>query len=237
MQIAIGSIVAPAVLVALVLLVIVPWWLALLVGLAAAVGAWWWARSAEARVLDALEARPIDSTRHARLVNLAEGLALQAGVTVPELRIVESSASNAMVIGRDEARAALVVTSGLFDRLDRVELEAVIAQLLAQLRAADTAPRTAAFAHLAPLARLSGGLYGSIIDRVVDPDRRFRNDAVGVSITRFPPGLVAAYEKLDGGATMESCPAAAEHLWMVAPRVGSSTHPSTSIRIAALREL
>ncbi|NOX31720.1 MAG: hypothetical protein GXP35_16995, partial [Actinobacteria bacterium] len=125
-----------------------------------------------------------------------------------------------------------------YDGLNRVELEACLAQLLAQLRAADTAPRTAAVAYLAPLAAISAGAYGRVIERVVDADRRFRNDASGVSITRFPPGLVGALDKASkGSARPAQSPLVMEHLWMVAPRPGSQSHPLTETRIAALREL
>ncbi len=237
--IALAASIVPALVVAVVALVLFPWWLAIIA--AVVVGTAIFAlgsRDAEGRMTKRLGATPIDPARHARLVNLVEGLSLQAGVQEPKLYVVEDEAVNALVLGRDGARAVIVVTSGLYDVLDRVELEASLAQLLAQLRAGDTAPRTAAVAYLSPLAAISAGAYGRVIERIVDPDRRFRNDAAGVSITRFPPGLVGALDKASkGSAQPAQSPSAMEHLWMVAPRQGSQTHPLTETRIAALREL
>ncbi len=230
------AVVAPALLVGVILLIIVPWWLAIVVAVAVGALLWWRARSAEVRLLTELAAAPADATRHARLINLADGLSVQAGVRVPALHVGVSSSANALALGRDERASAVIVTTGLLDRLGRVELEGVLAQLLVQLRSADTEVRTSVFAHAAPLASIASGLYGKLVDRVVEPDRRFRNDAAGVSVTRFPPGLVAAYEALDGHTTMAG-PVAAAHLWMLAPGENSPSHPATAARIAALREL
>ena len=235
-RIAVVAIAVPALLIGLIALVVAPWWLALILAVLVAVFMWWRASSAESKLLTAVGAKPADPKRHARLVNLADGLAVQAGVRVPELMVVESDVANAMAVGRDERSAAVVVTSGLLDRLGRVELEGVLAQLFAELRSGDVELRTATYAHGAPLAAAAQGLYAKLIDRAVDPDRRFRNDAAGVAITRFPPGLVAAYEALDGHAGAPG-PTAAAHLWMIAPVPQSPSHPATATRIAALREL
>ena len=151
-RIAVVAIAVPALLIGLIALVVAPWWLALILAVLVAAFMWWRASSAESKLLTAVGAKPADPKRHARLVNLADGLAVQAGVRVPELMVVDSDVANAMAVGRDERSAAVVVTSGLLDRLGRVELEGVLAQLFAELRSGDVELRTATYAHGAPLA-------------------------------------------------------------------------------------
>ena len=237
--IALVASVLPAVVVLIIGVLVVPWYVAVVVALAVG-GLLWWRRSstAEARILAAVGAVPVDERVHARLRNLVEGLCIQAGVKEPALFVIDDGAINALVVGRDEAHASIAVTRGAFEQLNRVELEGVLAQLLAQIRAGDTAPRTAAVAHLGWIAKLSSPWYLRLIDRVVDVDRRFRNDATGVSITRYPPGLARALEKTAAlTAEPATAPGSVAHLWMVAPRPSSLSHPPTETRIEALGEL
>jgi Zn-dependent protease with chaperone function len=63
-----------------------------------------------------------------RLVNVVEEMALAAGVPVPEIYILEQEAAiNAFAAGRTPADAAITVTRGALERLDRAELQGVIA--------------------------------------------------------------------------------------------------------------
>ena len=61
-------------------------------------------------------------------------------------------------------------------------------------------------------------------------------DASGVAITRYPPGLAAALEKLRAdGASVRAGSAATSHLWVVPP--DPTLQPPLEERIEALREL
>ncbi|MGD9798090.1 MAG: M48 family metalloprotease, partial [Acidimicrobiia bacterium] len=91
-------------------------------GLAAA---WAWA-GAEARVLRVLGARPVGATEEPGLHNLTEALCAVAGLPKPGLHVVDDEALNALAVGRDPRRAALVVTTGLLASLERIELEGVL---------------------------------------------------------------------------------------------------------------
>jgi Zn-dependent protease with chaperone function len=63
-----------------------------------------------------------------RLVNVVEEMALAAGVPVPEIYILEQEAGiNAFAAGTTPADAAITVTRGAVERLDRAELQGVIA--------------------------------------------------------------------------------------------------------------
>ncbi|HUV04497.1 MAG TPA: M48 family metallopeptidase [Armatimonadota bacterium] len=85
-------------------------------------------------VLAMSRARPATRDEHAHLVNSVEGLALAAGIPAPRIYVIDDSAPNAFATGRDPERAVICVTTGLMDKLNRVELEGVIGHEMAHIR-------------------------------------------------------------------------------------------------------
>lgn len=77
-------------------------------------------------VLSMSQARPVTKGEEPYLWNTVEGLSIAAGIPVPRLYIIEDSAPNAFATGRDPQHAAIAVTRGLLDKLNRLELEGVI---------------------------------------------------------------------------------------------------------------
>ncbi len=74
-----------------------------------------------------------------RLVRVVEEMAVAAGLTPPAVYVLESQqALNAFAAGRDSDDAAIAVTRGLLDGLDRDELQAVVAHELSHIDNADT---------------------------------------------------------------------------------------------------
>src|SRR5215207_4957132 len=61
------------------------------------------------------------------LFNVVEEMAIAAGLPMPKIYIIEDSAPNAFATGRDPEHASVAVTSGLLEKLDRDELQGVIA--------------------------------------------------------------------------------------------------------------
>jgi heat shock protein HtpX len=170
-------------------------------------------------------AEPADPERWPRYHNLVEGLCHAAGLPVPRLYVVDSDAANAFAVGRDPERAALVVTRGLLTGLNRVELEGVLAHELNHVWSWG--------ARLATIGVALGRLPGLL--RLAAPTRReFDADEAGARLTRYPPGLVSALRKLEGGAPPPGEPVL-RHLWIVAP--DDRTRPAVAERIAALQEL
>jgi len=92
---------------------------------------------ADAIVIASTGARPADRAAYERYHNIAEGLCLAAGLPKPRLYVVASPALNAFATGRDPDHAAIAITTGLWEALDRRELEAVIAHELAHVRNLD----------------------------------------------------------------------------------------------------
>ena len=86
---------------------------AVVVGVAVGATAWF---GSEPFARRRIKAKPADPLRHARLINLVEGLCLTAGLPEPGLYVTEDSGLNALTLGRDPRRASLVVTHGLLDR-------------------------------------------------------------------------------------------------------------------------
>ena len=87
---------------------------------------------------------PADPVQYARYHNLVEGLCIASGLPMPELYIVEDEAPNAFSTGLDPKRAAIVVTSGLLEKMNRIELEGVLAHELSHIRNYDILPMTIA---------------------------------------------------------------------------------------------
>ena len=77
---------------------------------------------------------PADPEEYRRLHNLVEGLCIAGGLPKPGVYVVDDPAPNAFATGRDPKHAAIAVTTGLLEKLNRVELEGVIAHELSHIR-------------------------------------------------------------------------------------------------------
>lgn len=79
-------------------------------------------------------ARPADRKRDFDLFTVTENLAIAAGLPKPKLYVIEDTAMNAFATGRDPEHAVVVATTGIIARLDRRELEGVIAHELSHIK-------------------------------------------------------------------------------------------------------
>jgi heat shock protein HtpX len=266
---------------------------ALVVAIGSSAGAYWWS---DAIALRMSHARPADPVEHARLHNLVEGLCIAGGLPKPRLYVVDDPAPNAFSTGRDPRHAAVAVTTGLLAKLNRIELEGVLAHELSHIKNYDILVSTLAVTLVGVVAlvadwslrflwwggprhrddRSGGGggpaavvailgfallllspLVAKVLQAAVSRRRESLADATGVALTRYPPGLVSALEKLrDDRTVVHSASRATAHLWIESPldRDGGGggqgggargarfnrlfdTHPPLEERIAALREM
>lgn len=83
-------------------------------------------------------ARPADRQRDFDFFTVAENLAIAAGIPKPKLYVIDDSAMNAFATGRDPQHAVVCATTGILDRLERRELEGVIAHELSHIKNFDT---------------------------------------------------------------------------------------------------
>lgn len=83
--------------------------------------------------LASAHAKPADGPEFAELHRIVENLAITAGLPKPRVYVMNDPAPNAFATGRDKEHAAVAVTTGLLQMMDRSELEGVIAHELAHI--------------------------------------------------------------------------------------------------------
>lgn len=105
--------------------------------------------------LAASGARHADRERDRVLVNVVEEMAIAAGLLRPEVWVIADSAPNAFATGRDPRHAMVAVTSGLVEKLDRDELQAVVAHELSHVRNYDIRYMTLIVVTVGAIALLS----------------------------------------------------------------------------------
>lgn len=236
--------------------------------------------------LKASRAKPAPREEYARYHNLVEGLCIAGGLPKPRLYIVDDPAPNAFATGRNPQHAAVAVTTGLLEKMNRVELEGVLAHELSHVKNYDILVSTICVTMVGVIALLadmgfrmmwlgggrrrdnsSGGagalllvfallllVLAPIIARVmqfsVSRKRELLADASGVQLTRYPPGLISALEKLkDDQTVVHSATKATAQLWIESPldeeeghkqaRLNRmfQTHPPLDERIRILQEM
>lgn len=132
--------------------------LAFAVAVAMAWGSYWFSDSI---VLSMSRARPVSRETEPYIVNTVEGLAIAAGLPTPRAYVIDDPAPNAFATGRNPEHAAIAVTTGLVEKLDRLELEGVIAHELAHVKNYDTLISTLAVVLAGTIALLSDWLLRS----------------------------------------------------------------------------
>ena len=101
--------------------------------------------------------RPARPTReqYRRLHNLVEGLCIAGGLPKPRVYVVDDPAPNAFATGRNPKHAAIAVTTGLLEKMNRVELEGVLAHELSHIRNYDILVSTLAVTLVGAVALLT----------------------------------------------------------------------------------
>jgi heat shock protein HtpX len=84
-------------------------------------------------ILAQSKAREVGPDEEPQLNNIVEALALGLGIPPPKIYLIDDTAPNAFATGRDPKHASIAVTRGLLDKLDRTELEGVIAHELSHI--------------------------------------------------------------------------------------------------------
>ncbi|HWP63082.1 MAG TPA: M48 family metallopeptidase [Candidatus Binatia bacterium] len=85
-------------------------------------------------VLAASGAKPVDERAAPQLMNVVRELSIAANIPMPKVYLIDDTAPNAFATGRDPAHASIAVTRGLLEKLDREELQGVIAHELSHIR-------------------------------------------------------------------------------------------------------
>ncbi len=156
--------------------------IALLITAALTLGSYW---KSDAVALAVSRARPADPQEYKRLYNLVEGLTIAAGLPMPRIYVVDDVAPNAFATGRNPKHAAIAVTTGLLEKMNRVELEGVLAHELSHIKNYDILVSTLAVTMVGAIAVIS-----DIAIRMMwfGGGRRGGNDRDGQRSRRHLPG-------------------------------------------------
>lgn len=112
-------------------------------------------------VLAISRAKPVKKKDYPYLYNVVEGLAIAAGLPKPRCYIINDTAPNAFASGRNPQKSVIVVTKGLLEKLNRVELEGVIAHEMAHIKNYDVLVQTLAVVMVGVVALLSDWILRS----------------------------------------------------------------------------
>ena len=107
--------------------------------------------SGDKAMLAISKARQIHKSDNPRLFNVVEEMAIASGQPMPKVYIIDDTALNAFATGRNPENAAVAITSGLLAKLNRDELQGVIAHEMSHVKNRDILFMT-----------LAGVLLGSI---------------------------------------------------------------------------
>jgi heat shock protein HtpX len=89
-------------------------------------------------VLAMADAKPIEKADAPQLFNVVEEMSIAAGIPMPKVMVMEVEALNAFATGTSTSNAAIVVTRGLLDTLNREELQGVIGHEMGHIANLDT---------------------------------------------------------------------------------------------------
>src|SRR3989344_5556089 len=85
-------------------------------------------------ILKSSGAKEVTKKEYPHLFHTIEGLAIAAGIPKPKAYVIEDSALNAFATGRNPKNASITVTSGLLKKMNRQELEGVIAHEMSHIK-------------------------------------------------------------------------------------------------------
>jgi heat shock protein HtpX len=179
-----------------------------------------------ATVLAAMGAQEADPRQYQQLHNVVQALAIGDGLPLPKVYVINDPSPNAFATGRDPNHAAVTVTTGLLQMMDREELEGVLAHEMSHIKNFDVrlllvvttmigmaALIASVFWNSVGRMRLRGqgaivvlaiGVLFTLIAFIVGPlmqlalsrQRESLADVSGVELTRNPTGLISALQKI-----------------------------------------
>ena len=152
-------------------------------------------------VLGISRARPVTKDEFPYLYNVVEGLAIAAGVPAPKCYVIDDTAPNAFAAGRKPETAVICVTTGILEKLNRVELEGVIAHEMSHIKNYDVRLQTLVVVMAGIVALLSDWMLRSFMwggGRRRSRDRGGSGGAEGILVLVGPgPGHPLALHRHD----------------------------------------
>ena len=93
-------------------------------------GSYWWS---DKIVLSMSGAKELNHDNSREIYHLVENLCITAGLPMPKIYVIEDSATNAFATGRDPEHGVICFTTGILTKLEKAELEGVIAHELSHI--------------------------------------------------------------------------------------------------------
>jgi heat shock protein HtpX len=198
--------------------------IAFLVAAAMNLASYW---NADRLVLSLHGAHPVDERSAPDLVALVRELAQRAELPMPQVYVMESAQPTAFATGRNPQHAAVAVSTGLLEMLNRDEIAGVLAHELAHISNRDTltmtitATITGAISMLAQFGLFFGGgsrenhgvgligtlvmvilapLAAMIVQMAISRTREYAADELGARISGRPDALASALTKISAAA-------------------------------------
>lgn len=190
-------------------------------------------------------AKKVSHDDYPQLYNVVEEMKIASGLPMPEVYVIETDAPNAFATGRDPDRSAVAVTTGLLEKLNRDELQGVIAHEMGHIRNYDIryamlagvlvgavvlisdaflrgrfrgGGRNQAMLILAIVLAIIAPLSAYVLQMSISRRREFLADASAVEFTRNPDGLASALIKISTDpAPLAAANRATQHLYIVNP--------------------
>jgi len=171
-------------------------------------------------------AKPADRQNYFNFYTVTENLSLANNTPMPKIYVINSSAPNAFATGTNPKNASICATTGLLEKLNRTELEGVIAHELSHIKNFDTRIMTLTSVLIGSLSILinqSQSLFyrrnnhknrssilqifgliliifapiiGKIIQLTISRQREYLADSQAVKLTHQPQGLISALQKI-----------------------------------------
>lgn len=200
-------------------------------------------------VLNHYKAHVIKEKDNPELYQIVKNLSQRAGLPMPKVCIVPENVPNAFATGRNPKHAAVAVTQGLLQTVNKEELEGVLAHEMSHINHHDILIGTIAsvfagaitmignFARLGTSNRqgqhrgnnimlvIMAPIAASLIQMCISRTREYEADAGAAKLTGHPEWLIAALEKLENYAksnTMSRATPQTAHMFIVNPFSGIS---------------
>jgi len=179
--------------------------------------------------LAAARARPVSAEELPEVYAVVRSLTERAGMPMPRIYVIDSPQPNAFATGRNPRHAAVAVTRGILQLMDRSELEGVLGHELSHVRNRDilissiAATIGAALSFLARMAFWGGlgrrrddnglsaiaglvaivvaPLTALVLQMAISRAREYQADASGAALTGAPLALAGALRKLEAGTS------------------------------------
>lgn len=200
------------------------------------------------------------------LYTIVKNMAVLAKVPTPKVYVIQDDGLNAFATGSSPKNSAVAVTTGLMKKLNRYELQAVIAHEMGHIRNYDVRLQTitialasimtflvdmmfrsrrssdsnAGFALVgAILALIVAVVIAPLVNLAISRAREYQADATAARLTRNPMALISALNKISENPKLDNVPRQSAGMYIASPLNSEwfSTHPKMEKRIERLEEL